>query len=207
MNKRAVAATAVILVIAAAAWQRFGQPASQQRVELLDPAKVEMIRTPGGLLEVSAMEKVEEFGWRTSWDCPLVDCSRLPKTVSKVRVKAHYVYQIPLASEWRMELEGDHYKLKVPALQLRRPVAFDTATMQIETQAGVFSPAAAPNRENAVRHIGPELAQRGAGDAYLNAQRQAAEKTVREFAQKWMVEQGRKPVRPIAVDFTAPNPL
>jgi hypothetical protein len=207
VNKLAVAATAVILVVAAAAWQRFGRPASQERVELLDPAKVEMIRTPGGLLEVSAMEKVEEFGWRTSWDCPLVDCSGLPKTVSRVRVKAHYVYQIPLAAEWRMELEGDQYKLKVPAMQLRRPVAFDTATMQIETQAGVFSPAAAPNRENAVRHIGPELAQRGATDAYMNAQRQAAEKTVREFAQKWMLEQGRKPARPIVVTFTGPNPL
>jgi hypothetical protein len=207
VNKLAVAATAVALVIAAAAWQRFGRPGSQERVELLDPARVQMIRTPGGLLEVSAMEKTEEFGWRTSWDCPLVDCSGLPKTVSRVRVKAHYVYQIPLAAEWRMELQGDQYQLKVPALQLRRPVAFDTATMQIETQAGVFSPAAAPNRENAIRHIGPELAQRGAGDAYLNAQREAAEKTVREFAQKWMMEQGRKPARPITVTFTGPNPL
>lgn len=207
MNKLAVAAVAVILVVAAVAWQRFGRPGTQERVELLDPAKVEMIRTPGGLLEVSAMEKTEEFGWRTSWDCPLVDCSALPKTISKVRVKAHYVYQIPLAAEWRMELEGDHYKLRVPALQLRRPVAFDTSTLQIETQQGVFSPAAAPNRENAIRHIGPELAQRGAGGAYLDAQRQTAEKTVREFAQKWMTEQGRKPARPITVVFTAPNPL
>ena len=166
-----------------------------------------MIRTPGGLLEVSAMEKVEEFGWRTSWDCPIVDCSKLPKTVSKVRVKAHYVYQIPLAAEWRLEPRGDQYQLTVPALQLRRPVAFDTATMTIETEQGVFSPAAAPNRENAIRHIGPELAQRGATTAYLDAQQQTAEKTVREFAQKWMMEQGRKPARPITVFFTGPNPL
>lgn len=206
-SKLAVAATAVILVIAAAAWQRFGGPGSSERVGLLDPARVEIIRTPGGLLEVSAMEKVEEFGWRTSWDCPLVDCSVLPSTVSKVRVRAHYVYQVPLAAEWRMELEGDHYRLRIPAPQLRRPVAFDTGTMQIETQHGVFSPAAAPNRENAIRHIGPELAHRGAAPAYLNAQQPAAEKTVREFAQKWMLEQGRKPARPITVVFAAPNPL
>lgn len=207
MNKLTLAAAAVILGVAAVAWQRFGKSATEERVEVLDPAKVEMIRTPGGLLEVSAMEKVEEFGWRTSWDCPIVDCSKLPKTVSKVRVKAHYAYQIPLAAEWRLEPHGDQYKLTVPALQLRRPVAFDTATMTIETQQGVFSPAAAPNRENAIRHIGPELAERGATTAYLDAQQRTAEKTVREFAQKWMMEQGRKPARPITVFFTGPNPL
>jgi hypothetical protein len=79
--------------------------------------------------------------------------------------------------------------------------------MEIETQGGVFSPAAAPNRENAIRHIGPELAQRGATAAYMDAQQRTAEKTVREFASKWMIEQGKKPARPITVVFTGPNPL
>jgi hypothetical protein len=153
------------------------------------------------------MEKVEEFGWRTSWDCPLVDCSQLPKTFSRVRVKAHYVYQLPLAAEWRLELQGDHYRLTVPPVQLRRPVAFDTATMEIETTGGVFSPAAAPNLENAIRHIGPQLSERGAAAAYIDAQQRTAEKTVREFATKWMLQQGRKPARPITVVFTGPNPL
>jgi hypothetical protein len=207
MNKFAYAALAVLLGVAALAWQQFGKRGPQERVEVLDPAKVEIIRTPGGLLEVSAMRKVEEFGWRTSWDCPLVDCGALPKTFSKVRVTAHYVYQIPLAAEWRLEPEGDHYKLTVPAMQLRRPVAFDTATMEIETQAGVFSPAAAPNRENAIRHMGPELATRGAAPAYIDMQQQSARKTVREFAQKWMMQQGKKSARPITVVFSRPNPL
>ena len=207
MNKRAYGAAAVLLGAAALAWHQYGQRPAGERVEILDPAKVEMIRTPGGLLEVSAMEKIEEIGWRTSWNCPLVDCSSLPQTVSKIRVKAQYAYQIPLAAEWRLQPEGDHYKLTVPPLQLRQPVAFDTPGMQIETQAGVFSPAAAPNRENAIRHIGPELAQRGSTQAYMDAQRATAEKTVREFAQKWMLQQGRKPARPITVVFTGPNPL
>jgi hypothetical protein len=207
MNKRAFAAVAVLLGVAAVAWHQFGKRSSEERVEMLDPARVEMIRTPGGLLEVSAMEKVEEIGWRTSWDCPIVDCSSLPQTVSKIRVKAQYAYQIPLAAEWRLEPEGDHYKLTVPPLQLRRPVAFDTLGMEIETQAGVFSPAAAPNRENTIRHIGPELARRGATSAYMDTQQRTAEKTVREFASKWMIEQGKKPARPITVVFTGPNPL
>lgn len=207
MNRKWLGAAALVLVVAAIGWQLSGRSGPGERVAVLDPAHVELIRTPGGLLEVSAMEKVEEFGWRTSWDCPLVDCSMLPKTVSKVRVKAHYVYQIPLAAQWRLEPQGDHYRLTVPPLQLRRPVAFDTASMQLETQAGVFSPAAAPNRENAIRHIGPELASRGGTPAYLQAQQRFAEKTVREFAEKWMLEQGRKPRLPIRVVFDGPNPL
>jgi hypothetical protein len=207
MKKLAVAAGVLVLALAVVAWQHFGRLRSEERVAVLDPAKVELIRTPGGLLEVSAMEKVEEFGWRTSWDCPLVDCSQLPKTFSRVRVKAHYVYQLPLAAEWRLELQGDHYRLTVPPVQLRRPVAFDTATMVIETTGGVFSPAAAPNRENAIRHIGPQLSERGAAAAYIDAQQRTAEKTVREFAEKWMLQQGRKPARPITVVFTGPNPL
>ena len=180
----------------------------EQKLETLDPARIELIRTPGGFLQVGAMAKVEEFGWQTAWECPFVDCSQLPKTISKVRVKAQYVYRIPLAAQWRLEPEGNHYTLTVPPVQLQRPVAFDTGSMEIATtEQSVFSPAAAPNRENALRHLGPELAQRGASAAYLDAQQRNAEETVREFARKWMLEQGRKTGRPIKVVFNGPNPL
>jgi hypothetical protein len=43
--------------------------------------------------------------------------------------------------------------------------------------------------------------------AYLNAQRPNAEKTVREFARKWMLEQGKKTELRIDVAFGAPDPL
>ncbi|MBE7368970.1 hypothetical protein [Ramlibacter pallidus] len=179
-----------------------------EAVATLDPARVEFIRTPGGFLQVAEMRKVEEFAWQTAWACPFVDCSGLPKTISRVRVKAQFVFRIPLAERWKLEPEGDRYKLTVPPLQLQAPVAFDTGSMEIvTTEQSVFSPGAAPNRENAVRHLGPELAQRGASPAYLDAQRQNAERTVVEFARKWMLEQGRKDARPIRVVFDGPNPL
>ncbi|MDH6593387.1 hypothetical protein M2165_003276 [Variovorax sp. TBS-050B] len=180
-----------------------------QQVQLLDPARIELIRTPGGHLQVSEMAKVEEFGWQTSWDCPLVDCSRLPKTVSRVRVQARYVYRIPLAAEWRLRPEGDHYVLTLPPLQLQAPVGFDTANMEIvTTEQSVLSPAAPANREKALRHLGPELARRGASPAYLAAQRQNAEQTVREFAQQWMREQNGRPIaRPIRVEWRGPDPM
>jgi hypothetical protein len=205
--RRALGA-ALLVAMGAGAWHFFGGAIREQRVESLDPAKVQLIRTPGGLLEVSAMDKVEDFGWRTSWDCPVVDCSSLPRTVSSVRVKAHFVYQIPLAEEWRLVPEGDHYKLTVPPLQLRKPVAFDTGTMEIlTTEASLLSPAAAANRENAIRYLGPELAQRGTAQSYVDAQQKNAEQTVREFAQKWMIEQGKKPTRPVRVVFAGPAPM
>lgn len=205
-----VAAGALLALAVVSVW--LGVPrwqvTSEQRVQALDPARVELIRTPGGLLEVSTMVKVEEFGWKTSWDCPLVDCSALPKTVSRIRVKAHYVYRIPLAPEWRLQADGEQYRLQVPALRLQRPVSFDTSSMEIVTTEGsVFSPAAAPNRESAIRSLGPELARRGESDAYIDAQREHATQTVREFARKWMHDQGRNIDRPVQVTFTGPDPL
>jgi hypothetical protein len=201
----------VLLAGAVVLWQRFfDRPggAGGERVELLDPARVEVIRTPGGLLEVSTLLRVEEFGWRTAWECPLVDCSSLPSTVSRIRVKANYVYRIPLAPEWRLQPAGDHYRLQVPAVQLQVPVGIDTSSMEIvTTDTSVFSPATGPNRENAIRHLAPELAQRGASDSYIDAQRQAAQRTVGEFARKWMLQQGRKLDRPVEVTFTGPAPL
>ena len=208
-HRTSLTLAAVVLAAVLGAWYQWGGFATRgEAVDTLDPARVEFIRTPGGFLQVGEMRKVEEFGWQTTWACPFVDCSKLPKTISKVRVKAQYVYRIPLAEQWRLEPEGDRYKLTVPPLQLQRPVAFDTGSMEIlTTEQSVFSPGAAPNRENAVRHLGPELAQRGASLAYMDAQRQNAERTVVEFARKWMLEQGKKDDRPILVVFDGPNPL
>jgi len=200
---------AVALAAVLGAWYQVGKSSiSEQEVEIVDPARVEFIRTPGGFLQVGEMRKVEEFAWQTAWECPFVDCSKLPKTISRIRVKAQYVYRIPLAAQWRLEPEGDQYKLTVPPLQLQRPVAFDTTSMEIvTTEQSVFSPGAAPNRENTVRQLGPELAHRGASLTYMDAQQNTAEQTVREFARKWILEQGKRIERPIKVVFNGPNPF
>ena len=198
----------VVAIAIIGVWSQLGKMGSttESKVELLDPAKVELIRTPGGFLQVAEMRKVEEFAWQTGWECPFVDCSKLPKTISKIRVKAHYVYRIPLADEWRLEPGAQRHHLTVPPLQLQTPVAFDTTTVEIvTTESSLLSPSVAPNREKTLRHLGPELAQRGTGPAYTNALQGEAEKTVRDFAQKWMLEQGKKTERPIDIKFTAPN--
>lgn len=186
-------------------WDRVGATL-EQSIDILDPARVQLIRTPGGFLQVSEMRKVEEFAWQTSWDCPVVDCRSLPRTVSRIRVTAHYVYRIPLAAEWRLEPDGDQYKLVVPPVQLQAPVAFDTRSAEIATSSSLFAPAAGANRDKVLRHLGPELARRGASAPYVDAQQRAAESTVQEFAQKWMREQGKALKRPMRVVFNGPNP-
>ncbi|MET0311300.1 MAG: hypothetical protein ABW051_04565, partial [Burkholderiaceae bacterium] len=64
-------------------------------VTLLDPTQVIVVRTPGGLLEAATLVKVEEFGWQTTYTCPLIDCGKLlGATITRVRVPVHYTYRI-----------------------------------------------------------------------------------------------------------------
>ena len=193
-------------VLAAAAWFLAGP--REAPVATLDPARIVLLRTPGGFLEVGALEKVEEFGWSSRYTCPLVDCpSLLTPTISRIRVRAHFAYRVPLAAEWKLTRDGDHYALTVPRPQLQLPVAFHTQDMEIQTtEKSWLSPPVAPNREAVVRHLGPELAKRGADAAYLDAQRASAEKTVQEFARKWMIEQGKQPALPVRVRFQQLDP-
>lgn len=206
-NRSAVVLLA--LLAAAGAWLFLTRSGGvlQERLGLLDPARIVIVRTPGGLLQVSTVEKVEEFGWKTSWQCPLLDCSGLmPQTVSRIKVRASYVYVVPLAAEWKLEWKGDRYELRVPPLQLQEPVGFATQDLQVQTEASWASPSVAGNRENLLRNLGPELASRGRQLEYLQAQRAAAARTVEEFARKWMREQGLKDDKPLRVQFGAPAP-
>lgn len=194
---------AAALAAVVTAWM-FVAPPREERVAVLDPARIVLVRTPGGFLEVGALEKVEEFGWSSRYTCPLIDCpALLTPTISRVRVRAHYVYRVPLAAEWKLVPQGDHYLLTVPEPQLQVPVAFHTGDLQIHTESGWLSPPAAANREAVIKHLGPELGRRGVDPAYLQAQRPAAEKTVQEFARKWMLEQGQKADKPVKVEFKA----
>lgn len=191
----------VLLAAAGGAWYGLRPATVQQSVEVLDPARVVVVRTEGGYLQVSELRKPEEFAWQTSWSCPLVDCSALPKTKSTITATAVYVYRLPLAAEWRLEPKADHYLLTVPSLELQTPVALDTAGLKLNTEQSILSPSAAPNRELLLQKLGPELAKRGSRPDYLRMQQSAAEATVREFAHKWMQRDKQKIDKPLKVVF------
>lgn len=199
---------AALLAVAIAAgygWWRWGT--QEQATTVLDPAQVRIVRTPGGMLEVATLQKVEQFGWQVSHTCPLLDCGELlGRTTSEIQVTAHFTYRIPLAAQWTLRLAGDHYELVVPPLEAKKPVAFDTAGLRIRTEKGGWlSPSAGPNREAVLRHLGPELDRRADNPAYQRLAEQDAAATVAEFARKWMAEQSGPLRHPIRVRFaTAP---
>ncbi|HSW18841.1 MAG TPA: hypothetical protein VLJ86_16590 [Ramlibacter sp.] len=197
----------LLAVSLAVIWMRYG--AHQKVLQVLDPAAVTVVRTTGGMLEVASLDKVEEFGWQATYNCPLIDCAELlGSTTSQVRVRARYVYRIALASEWTLERNADHYALTVPPLEPSIPVAFDTATMQLRTEKGSWlSPAAGPNREAVMRQLGPELAVRAMQAPYQAMVSKQAGETVAEFARKWMKEQNLQPDLPIQVSFGDAPPV
>jgi hypothetical protein len=191
---------AVVLVIGTVAYHTSGR--KEHRVEALDPDKIIVVRTPGGMLEVAKLQHVEELSWQAKYECPLIDCSAvLEPTISRVRVSVHYVYRIPLVESWELKLNGDHYELTVPGLQPQSPVAFDTTKMEIESKRGWFSPSQRGNEQSLMRQLGPELDHRAGQDAYLGSVQAEASKTVTEFADKWMKDQGKQLQFPVKVIF------
>lgn len=191
---RLVAGGALVAVLAAAflAYEFHSFP-SQTSVTLLNADKILVLRTPGGMLEVSTLVKNEEFGWETKHACPLIDCgSLLGTTVTEIRVPVHYRYRIPLAATWTITPKGDHYELVVPNEEPALPPAVDFNKVEMRTQKGWLSPSTQKNREALLRQLGPELARRSTQQHYIDAQRSEARRTIAEFAAQWMKEQGLK---------------
>jgi hypothetical protein len=174
----------------------------QEQVKLLDPAQVIVLRTPGGMLEVATLQRVEEFGWQTTYTCPLVDCGKLlGATLTRVRVPVHYTYRIPLAATWELRPEGRGYVLYVPAVQPAIPPGMDTTKVEFETDGRWTSPDRASNVQSTLRQLGPELERRATQPHYLAMQEPQAARTVAEFARKWMREQGKAPLADLRVVF------
>lgn len=189
----------------ARAWRVLSGAGEETQVRQLDPAQVLVLRTPGGFLEVATLVKNEEFGWRSAYTCWWRDCGwLLGQRIGRIRVPVHYSYRIPLAGTWTLRPDGDGYVLSVPAPQPRLPpgIASDQAEFTSE-QGGLLDPGEAPNQAKLLQNLGPELARRAQRIEYLREQMPAAEATVREFAQKWMAQQGAGPRRSVRVEFSA----
>ncbi|MBC7380913.1 MAG: hypothetical protein H7346_26245 [Burkholderiaceae bacterium] len=204
----------VVLVALVVMTVRWLLPKShEQKVVKLDPAAVVVMNTEGGMLEVSTLTKVEEFTWKSSFTCVIriIDCSSiLAPSTSRIRVPVHYTYRVPLNGTWTLKLEKDHYVLEVSALEPKMPPAIELSKMEIETKRGWLSPSARANEEAMLRNLGAELAQRATQQHYLDFQRDAAQKTVLQFASKWVKREGKRDdlaMLPIAVRFGNSPPM
>ncbi len=178
----------------------------ESSLPVLAKDEIVILRTPGGMLEVSTLIKNEEFRWQTTYTCAPFDCGRmLGKTISDVRVPVHYTYRIPLAAEWKLQFKADHFELTVPQVEPKFPAAIDLTKIEMRTKDTWLSPGTQEHRESVLKNLLPDIDRRAAQRNYIDAQREYARKTVIEFAQKWMIAQNVEPNKrnlPIRVYFS-----
>lgn len=179
---------AVLLGLAFAAGYLYGSYKTRNEPPYLVGDRYRVVRTPGGLLEVSTLQKQELFAWQTSWTCLANLCGSLPSSSSGISAQAHYTYRIPLAAYWVLEKVNDaplQFRLKVPKLEPKLPVAVSLPTIRIINSGSVFSPSG-PTQQRMQTYMEPLLTARANSPEYLRAQEVDARKTVEEFARKWM---------------------
>jgi hypothetical protein len=145
-----------------------------------------VMRTSGGLLEVSTITSPERFD--STQDHTILGVP-VGTTVSTLRVPATYRYHIELALEWKILLRDKTFVVVAPSVKPSLPVAIDTA--KLETQSfGVWSLFTGHAQiDELQRSITQALATKAASAAYIQMQRESARATVKEFVAKWLITQ------------------
>ena len=156
-----------------------------------------VMRTPGGLLEVSTITAEERFDSTTGYTVLGVPVG---KTVAQIKVPAVYRYHIPLARDWDFRISGRTLIVVAPPARPSLPVAIDTGKLA-SFSSGIWSPITGTDAVGALqKSITLKLAEKAASPQLLLLQREAARQTVSEFVQKWVVDQPRwKGVKPPTV--------
>ena len=186
----AVVAAAVIVLAVAYRKSRLADlwSGSEGPVRTSPSEDVVVVRTPGGTLEVSqlrATETLDEEITHTLLGIPV------GKTVPRIRVPAVYRYHIELAPEWRLVRRQGTFELAVPQIAPTLPVAVDFKGMEKDVSGTwVLIPLTqTQDLELLERRISALLEAKARSAMYLSLQREAACRTVAEFAAKWVVGQ------------------
>lgn len=176
-------------------------------LQLASIDQIEVIRTKGGLLQVSSIRSPESFQATRPHDLLGID---LGATTTHIRVPAVFNYHIELAREWTVRVRPDKTVLVIaPVVRPTLPVAVDTAKLERYAE-GVWSFITGTAELDALqRTITATLAVKAASPSYVQFQREAARQTVTEFVQQWLLTQERwKAVRGLAVKvYFADEPI
>lgn len=147
-----------------------------------------VMRTRGGLLEVSSIKATETYESSKEHGILGIDVG---KTITRIRVPSVTRYTIALAPEWKIELRNQRFTVIAPAVKPSLPVAIDTAGIQKEA-FGVWSVFTGTTElDQLQRSLSAALATRATSPRYIALQRTAARQTVREFVSKWLITQER----------------
>jgi hypothetical protein len=145
-----------------------------------------VMRTKGGLLEVSTIESQERFESSIANSILGIQFS---KTVTRISVPAVFRYHIELAPEWKILLRDKTFIVVAPPVKPSLPVAINTAGLQKES-LGSWSPISGESQRDKLQSsITAALAIKAASPKYIQLQREIARKTVMEFVTKWLITQ------------------
>lgn len=165
-----------------------------------------VMRTPGGLLEVSTITAEERFESTVNHTILGVPVG---KTVAMIRVPTVYRYHVELAKEWKIAEVGGSLIVIAPRVQPSLPVAVNLAGLQ-GFSAGVWAPFVGAAQLAALQKaITPQLEVKAKADQMIYLQRDAARKTVTEFVEKWVLVEPRWKglSKPKVMVFFADEPL
>ena len=165
-----------------------------------------VMRTPGGLLEVSTIASEERFDSTTTHTVLGVPVGT---TVAQVRVPAVYRYHIPLAKDWNLRLSGNALVVIAPPVSPSLPVAVDTGKLE-SFSSGLWSPMTGSAAVAVLqKSITSTLEAKASKPEMIYLQRESARKTVSEFVQKWVAQQTRwqGTGTPTVLVFFADEPL
>jgi hypothetical protein len=177
------------------------RPASRTMGEVQSgfPEEILVMRTKGGLLEVSTVQVKETLETRFSYTILGIPVG---ETVPRIRVPAVYRYHIELAPEWKVLRTADTFTVIAPPLKPSLPVAVDFRHMEKDVSGSwVLVPfTSTEDLEDLERSITERLARNAVSPVRVGAQKDEARKTVAEFVSKWLVTQTQfKAVAPTSV--------
>jgi len=154
------------------------------------PEEILVMRTKGGLLEVSRIQATEVFETRFIHSLLGIPVG---ETVPRIRVPVVYRYHIELAPEWRVVRTGTEFTVIAPPVKPSLPVGVDFGRMEKDASGTwVLLPfTATDSLDDLERELTAKLARKAVLPAYIQLQREDARKTVVEFVRKWLVTQAR----------------
>ena len=190
MRFRIIAFVVVAVLSAVASISIYRALVSEPAIEVSSPLTDEMIvmRTKGGLLEVSKIRAVEVF---ESTVAHSVFFMNLDPTVTHIRLPAVYTYRVPLAPEWIIRRVGTDFVVVAPRVEPSLPVAVDLAKMEKNASGTWTFFTATGALDKAEREITAKLAKKATSAAYVALQSKYARQTVAEFVRKWLISQER----------------
>jgi len=197
--KPASRAPAILLAVCVGAglmyaWQKVGSfhvwQTTREEVRSSAPDEILVMRTRGGLLEVSRIQATEVF--ETKFIHSLLGIP-VGETTPRIRVPVVYKYQIELAPEWNVLRTGREFTVIAPPVKPSLPVGVDFGRMEKDASGTwVLLPfTGTDSLDDLERELSVKLARKAVLPAYVGLQREPARKTVEEFVRKWLVTQAR----------------